>query len=776
MSGIKPLIVSLAVIGCFAAGAAESSENIWQNVCGGQTGIRRGSGLIWSGKLKRFVLFSGARTFAKTVPYDVLSLELTGKQWFNDLPAGGQKWGPKTGNVTAARFASGYFCFKDREGITRPQSFQAVIWNQYALAPWDGKVYMLMAGRTLCYDPVARIWSELAVKAGPVPAGRSFRTALAWGAFCADPVNRQIVLFGGQVDCKRQGPGTWVFSTEKKTWTDLKLEVQPPVRAQSPMTFDPVSKKILLFGGTRLDMNYADTWVYDCASRKWKEIKPALSPSPRFGHALITLPVSKKVVLLGGNRLTNSTGYMGKMSKPLPFETWTYDLIANKWSQLSNSGAPLQGGNLPLVAAVNDQDQVLICSPNIRYKKNSDLTWVSKINASKVDAAATAKNGVKPGTVAFRKGGYDPKFFIEGLPTADTRAVEAFYKGLKPNVWTDIKCPKWPPRTSGGWSTVSLDTNLDQLLHISGGHSAYYGNDVAHLDLKTLRWTISYPPQFALDFNYAVTGPGRFAFNGGPWGAHNYKAYTYSKELKRMLVSTDFTSFYNPVKRTWLWDEHFKAKAFKPSKYTTLLAPCKDGVYAWALSGRPGIFKLAADGKKWEVFKTSGDKLPRPVTDGSGIAYDSKRNSLMLMTSGGYNKTSQGRVWSVDLGSGVVKNLNPAGWEKLTFKRTVPRELICDPQADLMVCGFLIERDGKLVLPILDLAANAWFTADMPGSGFCNLRGKKPGRAVTFGMSWDPKRKLIWGVDCILKSGYVKVLKLDRKTLNLKAFAGEKSR
>ncbi|MFW6164259.1 MAG: Kelch repeat-containing protein, partial [Planctomycetota bacterium] len=52
------------------------------------------------------------------------------------------------------------------------------------------------------------------------------------------------------------------------------LAQEPPGRALSQMAYDASAKKIVLFGGDGLDRHYADTWVYDCATRTWEQRFP----------------------------------------------------------------------------------------------------------------------------------------------------------------------------------------------------------------------------------------------------------------------------------------------------------------------------------------------------------------------------------------------------------------------------------------------------------------------------------------------------------------------
>ena len=98
------------------------------------------------------------------------------------------------------------------------------------------------------------------------------------------------------------------------------------------MVYDPVNRQIVLFGGDQLDRLLADTWVFDCESQRWQEKRPALGPSPRGGHALVYLPKSERILLFGGYTYTSDTDYCAAQYKPLPFEMWAYDPRAHEWA------------------------------------------------------------------------------------------------------------------------------------------------------------------------------------------------------------------------------------------------------------------------------------------------------------------------------------------------------------------------------------------------------------------------------------------------------------
>ena len=101
---------------------------------------------------------------------------------------------------------------QDVEGLMRPHPHHGTMYGQYAVSPWDGCCYALLCGHMVKYDPVARVWTDLK-PAGETPAPESGTRGgtLCWASLAADPVNREIVLFGGcGVPTPDGSPGTWV--------------------------------------------------------------------------------------------------------------------------------------------------------------------------------------------------------------------------------------------------------------------------------------------------------------------------------------------------------------------------------------------------------------------------------------------------------------------------------------------------------------------------------------------------------------------------------------
>jgi hypothetical protein len=764
------LIAALAAV-VPRVGMGQQSQpevNRWIKVSENQVGPRVAPALVWSKPLQRFVLVGGlvSHQVKEARPYDVQSFDLAARKWSNDLPAGAEGREVAADNVTDPGFDTPYYTMTDRDGAIRPHPNHALMGYQFAYAPWDECVYALVCGRTLRYDPKARAWTDREPTAGPAPLGRTYKESLNWGALCADPVNREIVLFGGcGVATETAGPGTWVYSTEQNRWRRLELDRQPPSRALSPLVYDPSTDKIVLFGGDGLDRLYADTWTYDCPTRTWENCQPRFSPSPRFGHALVQLPKSKRLLLIGGKGYTSSTSYLASLYQPLTFEMWTYDVAGKMWSLVTRveEDAPPQPAVHPTLCAADDEDRLLLVTRQGRFQATTS-TWVCQADASRVDEPGTAKFGVAPGTVEYRTGSYDPDWYHQDVPPVDEKATAAVLENLPANQWMALECPKWPQnRMGGGWSTVALDTDHDQILHLGGGHSSYFGNDVAHYDIATGRWSISYRPQFALDYNYDLSGPGPYAFNLGPWGNHNYHAYGYDATCGRLVYMREGTHLYNPVSRSWSVDEKF-ATPFEVSKYTTYVCPTPRGMAALTRTSRSnfvmGLY-LLKEGKQWVQLPTSGDPLPLTETDGSTITYDSVRDQLIMTTTkSGQEAKSCGQVWTYRFDTGHVRAMNPAGMDAIQAARFA-REAVYLPRLDLVMFGYHLGQ--PTVTPFYDAANNRWLTAEMPGSEFYARNTPGIGVSVDLGLAYDSKRDLVWGVMCKLTgTGALNVLRVDK--------------
>ena len=523
----------------------------------------------------------------------------------------------------------------------------------------------------------------------------------------------------GEVDDEAIAAAAIVFYALDAAAHDLAVE--PPGRALSQMAYDASAKKIVLFGGDGLDRQYADTWVYDCATRTWEQRFPKVSPSPRAGHALVYLPKSRKVLLLGGFGLGDGHSYMyGDVYRSIPFEMWVYDTARNEWALLQHLPLPKRREKAPHTprgdyrgtwpAAVNDDDVVVLFQGGSKGR----ATWVCRVDPSKIDAEGTAKYGVPPGTVAFRgdedsprKGwrSYDPAFYERDV-TPEPEKVKAFYDNLRPNTWTLLTPPKGVDVC--GWGTTAYDPDRQQLLYWGGGHSEYKGTNVFHYSVRTNLWSSSCRPDWVLEWSGGFLCPALLSFRNRPHvPVHAYQCYAYDPPSGLMVALRGTTFLYNVQRRCW----------YLPS----ISAPCRGdvmrvalettptGVYAWGevSRGEPSrLFRFEAKRSRWWPLKMKGPKLPGPWCDGSGMCYDSTRNCLWL---------APGKeLFRFDKSNGTLTRIATAPPTALG-KLALWREQVHVPGADLILLMRLFPGpDGALRNVAYDPAANRWLWLDLP--------------------------------------------------------------
>lgn len=530
------------------------------------------------------------------------------------------------------------------------------------------------------------------------------------------------------------------------------LALQPPQRALSRMVYDASAKQIVLFGGDRLDMLYADTWIYDCKSKRWMEKRPKSSPSPRAGHTLVYLPKSKRVLLFGGYYYTSTRDYCGAQWKNHPFQMWVYETAGNEWKLLPHSGK-----STPVTTAVAASDDDLILAVQRGGYRRPEVTWACRVDASR---AAASTGGVAPGTVARRKGPYTPELY-DSAPRPNPTAAEARLKELPTNKWTEIVPPK-KPWLDRCWGTITYSPDHDVIMHWSGGHSSHCGTEVVRYHPGLNRWSLATDSEQPWGYVYSNDGtPGQHSFSGRPWmTGHTYSSYAYDPVLKRMVKAGKgtHTYFFDPA--TGDWDGHVAGNPFIGSFYTANVITTPKGVVCWAKQIRDrvttGLWLMDPKARKWKELPIKG-KLPWVGPDRSGACYDSKRDRLLFFSS-----NAKGDVTAYDFKTGEAKALAPAGKEKAIVPS---REAIYLEDCDMVLIGAHVKGPGgKMLMLIYDCAKNRWLGADLGGTNPVGRRGKKAAFNNSVGLAYDPQRKLIWSLG---QRSQVTVLKFDPETAGL---------
>lgn len=147
------------------------------------------------------------------------------------------------------------------------------------------------------------------------------------GTIAYDAPGRQIFLFGGQ------GAGlqndTWVYSLDSQRWSELATSGSvPPARFGHTLLFDPIRRRLLLFGGQASGF-FSDVWALDIATRVWLQLsRDDAGPSRRYGHSAIYDPIRDRMVISHG--FTNA----GRFD-----DTWAFELSTNSWRNITPGGS-----------------------------------------------------------------------------------------------------------------------------------------------------------------------------------------------------------------------------------------------------------------------------------------------------------------------------------------------------------------------------------------------------------------------------------------------------
>src|SRR6266567_6887142 len=142
---------------------------------------------------------------------------------------------------------------------------------------------------SLAANPMSVTWMKLHPNVG-FPARSGFATAY-------DPISKKVVVFGGN-DSTGQLNDTWTF--DGTTWTQIVTSMAPGNRADATMAYDVESHELVLFGGFEGVTMLNDTWLWDGAISTWTQAQPTNIPKPATNPILFTDPANGHTDMFGG--------------------------------------------------------------------------------------------------------------------------------------------------------------------------------------------------------------------------------------------------------------------------------------------------------------------------------------------------------------------------------------------------------------------------------------------------------------------------------------------
>ncbi|MGM0489133.1 MAG: Kelch repeat-containing protein [Planctomycetota bacterium] len=654
------------VVGISGHGAAaELPANRFVKVADNEIGGHFFSQVVYAPPVKAFVSW-GTQTHQDPIrTHETRHFLLDENRWRDALPPGREDdWAGSPRSWPDWNICATAGEFYERDGVEMPRptnTFHQICWDEHR-----ERLLFYVASMTFSYDPVRREWKQI----HGADEKRQPPALLLWSSLCYDPVNKQVILFGGGgVDRPDGRPHTWAFDVTTDTWRPLESDIEPPPRCNSRMVYDRNSEMIVLFGGDGQDRGLADTWVFDVDQQQWQQRRPARSPPPRHGHGMAYLDGAGKVLLVGGNAVADY-----RDAKRLSRQVWVYDTKDNTWTPLAAKPPEVANHQWLCLESISGTNEAIAVVTS-KYE-HSQRTYRFRYEEP---APGGELEGVPPGTVAYKT--ERTKRWYEDQPPADRQAHQRRIAGLTANTWGEMKPPK--STTGRTWGTAIFDTDRAVAMKWGGGHSGYQGTDMAFYDVAANRFTIDRTPAFTPDpFDRWARRPGGRTFFNQPWTRHMRHTGAYDR-VRKLGVFTDVggSAWYDreadeTIKHTWLYDPA-QREWLEPipqpfpggGSVSPIALPTPEGVAVyqheigrtWEDSGR--MYRFVGEAGKpdtwgWEEIDIVGNHRPYQ-REHMTIVYDQKRDRLIFLSHD--RETREPELWFFGMDEHRwVKNPRPA--------------------------------------------------------------------------------------------------------------------
>ncbi len=171
-------------------------------------------------------------------------------------------------------------------------------------------------------DAAAPRWTQLSPRTHPTPRGGH--------AAAYDPLSQRLIVFGGLAGAT-QLADTWAW--DGTNWSAVATTGAPPPRTRAAFAYDEVTHTLVLFGGFNGTDGYlGDTWVFDGPTNTWTEMHPEHAPQAGTGPTGFTDPATGHAVVFGGFNKFASPGQQYQNA------TWRWN--GADWEPVENGDPP----------------------------------------------------------------------------------------------------------------------------------------------------------------------------------------------------------------------------------------------------------------------------------------------------------------------------------------------------------------------------------------------------------------------------------------------------
>lgn len=411
------------------------------------------------------------------------------------------------------------------------------------------------------------------------------------GQIALDPVRNVEVAFISGVTLEAPA-GT-------KNWTVVQTATCPPARWAGALAYDPVNGEMVLWGGTMsIEGPTDELWLYDTTRRDWRRfeggsdaIRDLRRRVTAARDALETLRWDAWKTLEWA--VTDRTGALPVSVLAERLQTLLSDL-AVAMDAAAQAESDLDGYERMQAAGVQTwlrtgREKLAAADAGLRAGSPEDLERSYRTLVSALADLLSAADSIRaaPPPRYFVTLTYDPsrqalvlgrsvgkpfpdewiyrlperrwervdpppgspvhvpqpegEFVLRDAPSAAElreyrEKTRSWAENIPPNTWV-VAPSNGPGRPNWGrtWSSIVYDPDREQLYYRDGGHGSYHGNITDHYDIRTGRWfrsDVEEVPDSRIMGTYFGWGRG---YNYAPWAIHTYKWQLFYNPLTRHL-------------------------------------------------------------------------------------------------------------------------------------------------------------------------------------------------------------------------------------------------
>lgn len=257
--------------------------------------------------------------------------------------------------------------------------------------------------------------------------------------------------------------------------------LNPSPRAYTSLAYDAESDRVILFGGQTGNYNNPDnfngeTWTYDVAANKWTQMDPILGPSGRAAHEMAYDAESDRIILFGGFFNWNSLN-----------DTWAYDYNTNTWKEMTAKGPASHLGARLAYDAESDRI-ILFGGYDLAGSFLYNDTWAYDFNS---DTWTEMKPSISPSGRNYQAMTYDSK--ADRVLTwggSDVRGnfddMSIWSYDFNTNTWQEMKPGEGSLPSGRDYPVMVYDAESDRTILYGGSLG---GKETWAYDNNTNTWT-----------------------------------------------------------------------------------------------------------------------------------------------------------------------------------------------------------------------------------------------------------------------------------------------